>query len=168
MNILWEELTAGLTNHDHLLRVFVRLFAAILLGGLIGLQRVATRKPSGLRAHSLACVGTTVVLLSCSATGFSLDGTSRAVQGIMIGVGFIGAGSILKLSEDHLVSGLTASTRIWTTAAVGIAIGLGQLGIALITTVLVILVLAVFRVFEQGIERRWRVIPKHPPSESRS
>jgi putative Mg2+ transporter-C (MgtC) family protein len=168
MNILWEELTAGLTDHDHLLRILVRLFAAILLGGLIGLQRVAARKPSGLRAHSLVCVGTTVVLLSGSATGFSLEGTSRVVQGIMIGIGFIGAGSILKLSEDHLVAGLTASTRIWTTAAVGIAIGLGQLGIALITTVLVILVLALFRVLELGIERRWRVIREHPNSESRS
>ena len=168
MNILWEELTAGLTNHDYLLRVFVRLFAAIVLGGLLGLQRVSARKPSGLRAHTLVCVGTTVVLLSCSAADLSLDATSRALQGIIIGIGFMGAGSILKLSEEHLVAGLTASTRIWTTAAVGIAIGLGQLGIALITTVLVILVLAVFRVFEQGIERRWRVIPKHPPNESRS
>ena len=80
----------------------------------------------------------------------------------------MGAGSILKLSEEHLVAGLTASTRIWTTAAVGIAIGLGQLGIALITTILVILVLAIFRVLERGIQRRWRVIPEHPTGESRS
>ena len=166
MNILWEELTAGLTTHDYLLRVFVRLFAAIVLGGLLGLQRVSARKPSGLRAHTLVCVGTTVVLLSCSAADLSLDATSRALQGIIIGIGFMGAGSILKLSEEHLVAGLTASTRIWTTAAVGIAIGLGQLGIALITTILVILVLAMFRVLERGIQRRWRVIPEHPTGES--
>jgi putative Mg2+ transporter-C (MgtC) family protein len=156
MNILWEELTAGLTNHDHLLRVFIRLFAAILLGGLIGLQRVSATKPAGMRTHVLVCLGTTAVLLSCSATAFSLEGASRVIQGILIGIGFIGAGSILKLSEEHLIHGLTVSVRIWTTAAVGIAIGLGQVGIALITTVLTILVLAVLAASERRTEKRPR------------
>ena len=99
MNILWEELTAGLTDHDNLLRVFLRLFAAILLGGLIGLQRVNARKPAGLRTHSLVCLGTTVVLLSCSAAGLSLEGASRVIQGIVTGIGFIGAGSMMVLDS---------------------------------------------------------------------
>ena len=68
----------------------------------------------------------------------------------MTGIGLIGAGSIIKLSEEHLVHGLTASSRVWTTAAVGIAIGLGQVGIALITAILTVLVLAVIA----GLERR--------------
>ena len=87
MNILWEELTAGLTNPDRLLRVSVCLFAAILLGELIGLQRVSPQKPPGLRAHCLVCLGTTVVLLSCSAAALSLDGASRVIQGIVTGIG---------------------------------------------------------------------------------
>ena len=157
MNILWEELTAGLTNQDHLLRVLVRLFAAILLGGLIGLQRVSERKPSGLRTHILVCLGTTGVLLSCSAAALSLEGASRVIQGIVIGIGFIGAGSILKSSEEHLVHGLTVSVRLWTTAAVGIAIGLGQVGIALITVVLIILVLTVIAASERRIAKRRRL-----------
>lgn len=157
MNILWEELTAGLTNHDRLLRVLVRLFAAILLGGLIGLQRVSPQKPPGLRAHCLVCLGTTVVLLSCSAAALSLDGASRVIQGIVTGIGFIGAGSILKLSEEHLIHGLTASVRLWTTAAVGIAIGLGQVGIALITAVLTVLILAVVGALERRTEKRRRL-----------
>ena len=157
MNILWEELTAGLTNHDHLLRVSLRLFAAMLLGGLIGLQRVSERKPSGLRTHTLVCLGTTVVLLSFSAAALPSEGASRVIEGIMTGIGFIGAGSILKLSEEHLVHGLTASARIWTTAAVGIAIGLGQIGIALITTALTILILAVLTALERRIEKRPRL-----------
>jgi putative Mg2+ transporter-C (MgtC) family protein len=164
MNIFWEELTAGLTNHDQMLRVFIRLFAAILLGGLIGLQRTNAQRPSGLRIHTLVCLGTTVVLLSCSGVGLSLEG---AVQGILIGIGFIGAGSILKLSEDHIIAGIQVSVRLWTTAAVGIAIGLGQVGIALITAVLSILILAVLRALERQIESRWRVIPARSPSESR-
>ena len=96
--------------------------------------------------------------------GLSLEG---AVQGILIGIGFIGAGSILKLSEDHIVAGIQVSVRLWTTAAVGIAIGLGQVGIALITAVLIILVLAVLRALERQIESRWRVIPAGSPNESR-
>ena len=154
MNILWEELTAGLTNHDHLLRAFLRLFAAIVLGGLIGLQRVNAKKPGGLRTHILVCLGTTGILLACSSAALSPEGVSRVIQGIVTGIGFIGAGSILKLSEEHLIHGLTVSVRIWTTAAVGIAIGLGQIGIALITAVLTILVLAVLAALDRRIEKR--------------
>ncbi len=154
MNILWEELTAGLTNHDHLLRVFFRLFAAILLGGLIGLQRVSPGKPAGVRTHTLVCLGTAALLLSCSAAAFSPEGVSRVVQGIVTGIGFIGAGSILKSSEEHLVHGLTVSVRLWTTAAIGIAIGLGEVGIALITALLTILVFAVLAALERRNEKR--------------
>ncbi len=154
MNILWEELTAGLTGHDQLLHVFIRLFAAILLGGLIGLQRVNPKKPAGLRTHILVCLGTTAILLSCSPAALSPAGVSRVIQGIVTGIGFIGAGSILKLSEEHLIHGLTVSVRIWTTAAVGIAIGSGQIGIALITTVLTILVLAVLAALDRRTEKR--------------
>jgi putative Mg2+ transporter-C (MgtC) family protein len=151
-NILWEELTAGLTNDDQLLGVFFRLFAAILLGGLIGRPRVSPGKPAGVRTHTLVCLGTAVILLSCSAAALSPEGVSRVIQGIVTGIGFIGAGSILKLSEEHLIHGLTVSVRIGTTAAVGIAIGLGQIGIALITAVLTILVFAVLAALDRRIE----------------
>jgi putative Mg2+ transporter-C (MgtC) family protein len=154
MNILWEELTAGLTNQDHLLRVVIRLFAAMLLGGLIGLQRVRATKPSGLRTHTLVCLGTTVVLLSCSSAGVSLEGASRVIQGIVIGIGFVGAGSILKSSEEHLIHGLTASVRLWATAAIGVAIGLGQIGIALIATVLNVVALRVISALEGRMGKR--------------
>ena len=141
MDILWEELTGGLTPDHRLLRVSFRLLAAIVLGGSMGLQRMNASKPSGLRTHILVCLGTTVILLSSSGAAISLEGASRIVQGIVTGIGFIGAGSILKLSQDHMVHGLLVSARIWTTAAVGIAIGLGQVGIALITSILIVLIL---------------------------
>lgn len=154
MTILWEELTAGLTNQDHLLRVIIRLFAAILLGGLIGLQRERAGKPAGLRTHTLVCLGTAVVLLSCSAASFSLDSESRVIQGLVTGIGFIGAGSILKLSEEHLIRGLTTSASIWTTAAVGIAVGLGRVGIGLIAAIATIFILAVVGTLERRLEKR--------------
>jgi putative Mg2+ transporter-C (MgtC) family protein len=147
-NILWEELTAGLTNDDQLLGVFFRLFAAILLGGPIGRPRVSPGKPAGVRTHTLVCLGTAVILLSCSAAALSPEGVSRVIQGIVTGIGFIGAGSILQLSEEHLIHGLTASVRLWTTAAVGIA---------LITAVLTILILAVLAALERRIEKRLRL-----------
>ncbi|MGI8890084.1 MAG: MgtC/SapB family protein [Chthoniobacterales bacterium] len=156
MNIFWEELTAGLTSPDQLLRIFLRLCVAILLGAVLGLQRVSARKPSGLRTHSLVCLATTVLLLAYSSAGLSHEGASRIIQGIVTGIGFIGAGSILKLSEEHLIHGLTVSIRIWTTAAVGVAIGLGQVGIALVATVLISLVLALFAVLERRGEKRPR------------
>ena len=142
MNIFWEELTTGFTGDAHGLRVLIRVSAAILLGGLIGLQRVSPRKPASLRTHTLVCVGATVLVLFCSAAAFSPDGASRVIQGVLTGIGFIGAGSILKVAEEHLVHGLTASARVWTTTAVGIAIGLGQLGIAFLTALLVLVIVA--------------------------
>jgi len=166
MTILWEELTVGLTNQDLLMRVGIRLFAAILLGGLIGLQRVSPQKPSSLRLHMLVCFGTTVVLLMCSAATISLEGDSRVIQGIVTGIGFIGAGSILKLPEEHLVHGLTASARIWATTAVGIAIGLGQIGIALIATALIIVVLGTLAALGRRL-KGVRVRGEFVPNESR-
>jgi putative Mg2+ transporter-C (MgtC) family protein len=76
------------------------------------------------------------------------------IQGILTGIGFIGAGSILKLSEEHLIRGLTTSASIWTTAAVGIAVGLGRVGIALITTILTILILAVVGTLERRLKKQ--------------
>jgi putative Mg2+ transporter-C (MgtC) family protein len=102
------------------------------------------------------CLGTTVVLLLFSAAALLPEGASRVIQGIVTGIGFIGVGSILKFSEEHLVHGLTASARIWTTAAVGVAIGLGQIGLALITAVLTIQVLAVLAAVERRPEKRPR------------
>jgi putative Mg2+ transporter-C (MgtC) family protein len=153
MNVLWEELTAGLPDSNHLLRVVIRLCAAILCGGLIGLQRESAGKPAGLRTHALVCLGTAIVIVACFASGMSVDASSRVIQGIVTGIGFIGAGSILKLSEEHAIRGLTTSASIWVTAAVGIAVGLGRLGVALIATFLTLVILAVVGALERRIEK---------------
>ena len=79
----------------------------------------------------------------------STDGLSRVIQGIVTGIGFIGAGSILKLSEQHEIRGLTTAASVWMTAAIGVTVGLGSLGIALMLTVLALIILALER-----LERR--------------
>ena len=80
----------------------------------------------------------------------SLDGQSRVIQGIVTGIGFVGAGSILKLSEQREIKGLTTAAGLWMTAAMGVAVGLGALGLAVIGALLTVLVLAL-----EGFEERW-------------
>jgi putative Mg2+ transporter-C (MgtC) family protein len=150
IDFLWLELTNGIPDAYQLIRVAVRLVAAILLGGVVGLERERMGKPAGLRTHILVCLGTVVFILACSESSFSADGISRVIQGILAGIGFIGAGAILKTNEkqDVHVHGLTTAAGIWMTAAIGVAIGLGRLGIALISTFLVLIILTLARNLE--------------------
>lgn len=142
MDILWEELTSGLPDARQLLHVLIRLIAASLLGAVVGFQRESAGKPAGLRTHMLVSLGTAVFVLACSAVGMSLEGLSRVIQGIVTGIGFIGAGNILKLSEERDIQGLTTAAGIWMTAAIGVAVGLGSLGVALLSTVFAVVILA--------------------------
>jgi putative Mg2+ transporter-C (MgtC) family protein len=95
----------------------------------------------------LVCLGTAVVVLACQGIGMDMDGLSRVIQGIVTGIGFIGAGTILKLTDRREIQGLTTAAGLWMTAAIGVAVGLGALGIAVIATVLTVIVLSL-----QGLE----------------
>jgi len=141
MDPLWEELTNGFPDRHRLVIVLVRLFAAVLLGAVVGIERERAGKPAGLRTHMLVSLGTAVVVIACSDAGMSHDGLSRVIQGIVTGIGFIGAGTILKLNEQGEIQGLPTAAGVWMTAAIGVAAGLGILGIALIGTVVTVLVL---------------------------
>jgi putative Mg2+ transporter-C (MgtC) family protein len=160
MDIFWEELTSGLPDTRELVRLMIRLLAATLLGAVVGIERERAGKPAGLRTHILVCLGTTVFVLACSSVGMSSDGVSRVIQGVATGIGFIGAGSILKLSEEHHIQGLTTAAGIWMTAAVGVAVGLGSLGVALLSTLLTLLILAAVGALEDRIGKRRAAIPK--------
>ncbi len=142
MDIFWEELTAGLPDARQLIHVIIRLIAATLLGAMIGYQRERVGKPAGLRTHILVTLGTCVFVLAGSGYGMSSDGLSRVIQGIVTGIGFIGAGSILKLNEERDIQGLTTAAGVWMAAAIGVAVGLGALGLALLGTVLTLIILA--------------------------
>ena len=148
MEILWQELSLGFGDAQQLVRVIIRLVAAVLLGGIIGYEREKAGKDAGLRTHILVTLGTCVFVLACSGYGMSSDGLSRVIQGIVTGIGFIGAGSILKLDNERNIQGLTSSAGIWMTAAIGVAVGLGELGLALLASVLTVTVLALFRLVE--------------------
>jgi len=148
MDIVWEELLSGLPDARRLTHVLIRLLAATVLGAVIGFQRERAGKPAGLRTHMLVTAGTTVLVLACSGVGMSLDGLSRVIQGIVTGIGFIGAGSILKLDRERDIQGLTTAAGVWMTAAVGVAVGLGSLGVALLSTVFTLVILSFAKSFE--------------------
>jgi putative Mg2+ transporter-C (MgtC) family protein len=154
MDIFWEELTAGLPNARQLVPVIIRLIAATLLGAVVGGQRERAGKPAGLRTHILVSLGTAVFILACSGSGMTSDGLSRVIQGIVTGIGFIGAGSILKLNEERDIKGLTTAASVWMTAAIGVAVGLGSLGVALLSTLLTLIVLALAGIYDSRAEKK--------------
>ena len=117
-----------------------RLALAVLLGGLIGLERQAHGRPAGLRTHILVCVGSTLIMAATAAFGPEVD-PGRAVAGIVTGVGFLGAGVIVK-SQD-VVRGLTTAACIWFVAALGIVVGQGLYVLSVGTTAVGLLVLTV-------------------------
>ena len=147
MDLLWQELTTGFPDRTRLAVVVIRVIAAVVLGGFLGIERERAGKPAGFRTHMLVCLGTALVVLACTEVKMSLDGLSRVIQGIVTGIGFIGAGTILKLTDKREIQGLTTAAGLWMTAAIGVAVGLGALGLALIGTVMTVIVLAL-----QGVE----------------
>jgi putative Mg2+ transporter-C (MgtC) family protein len=150
MELLFQELTGGLPDRHRLAIIAIRLLAATLLGATVGLQRERAHKPAGLRTHMLVCIGTALVVLAGSTAGMSTDGLSRVIQGIVTGIGFVGAGSILKLSQKREIRGLTTAAGLFITAAIGVSAGVGAVGLAIIGTTLAIIVLAL-----EGVEEAW-------------
>ena len=155
MELLWQELTNGIPDSRNFWIIVIRVLAATVLGGIVGIQRERAGKPAGVRTHILVSLGTAVVVLTCAASGMDMDGQSRVIQGIVTGIGFIGAGSILKVSEEKDIRGLTTAAGLWLTAAIGVSSGLGTLGISLITTILALIILAL-----EGVVARIRKKPQ--------
>ncbi len=132
-----------------------RLFYALLAGGLIGLERALHGREAGFRTHMLVCVSSSLLMLLMTYQWHLVPkefldtiraDPSRMAQGIMTGIGFLGAGVIVK--EGLSVRGLTTAASIWMTASIGIVIGLGFYFPALITTIFTLASLSVFRWLE--------------------
>jgi putative Mg2+ transporter-C (MgtC) family protein len=151
MNSAFDEITRLTPDMHQLVRVTVRLLAALAIGTAIGLQRELTHKPAGLRTHMLLGLGTALFVLGAAESGMQVDSLSRIVQGLATGIGFLGGGAILKLTNEREIHGLTTAAGIWMTAAASAAAGLGQIGVALIGTLLGLLVLIVFHKIEKEL-----------------
>lgn len=152
METLTRELAWSIPDLDATVRVFVRLLAAMIAGAIIGWQRERSGKAAGLRTHMLVCMGTALFVLAGSGAAMESDAMSRVVQGLATGIGFLGAGAILKLEDSRRIKGLTTAAGIWMTAAVGVTVGLGQLGTAAIATLFTWIVLALLIRLERAID----------------
>ncbi len=121
------------------LEMVLRLLLAAGLGAAIGWQRERANKPAGLRTHILICLGAALFTVT-GAFGFVGGDPGRVAAGIVTGVGFLGAGAILH-RQGGIVVGLTTAASIWTVAAIGMAVGAGQVLLALVATVIAMIVL---------------------------
>jgi putative Mg2+ transporter-C (MgtC) family protein len=110
-----------------MLRVVARICVAAALGAVLGYERQRAGKAAGLRTHMLVAIGCTLFVLFPTEAGMATADLSRVIQGVATGIGFIGAGTILKRVDATEIQGLTTAANIWLTAAVGAAVGAGQL-----------------------------------------
>ena len=150
MDILWNEIASGVPSLEQALRVVIRLLAAAALAGLIGFERESRGKAAGLKTHMLVAIGSAMFVLAPLEAGMEMADLSRVVQGVAAGIGFIGAGAILKLTGEREIQGLTTAAGVWMTAAVGLAAGMGRFGLAAMSVVLGLLILALVARVERG------------------
>ncbi len=122
--------------------ILVRVLTAALLGGLIGLERERKGRAAGLKTHILVSMGSALFVLAPLLAGIDGAEVTRVMQGIVSGIGFLGAGAILKLDKGERVEGLTTAAGVWMTAAIGMAAGMGQEMVALATTLVALAVVS--------------------------
>lgn len=127
-------------NPGAMLDTFVSLTTAFVFGALIGLERQVRQRTAGLRTNTLVAVGAAVFVDLAVRLG-GAEGATRVVAYVVSGVGFLGAGAIIKRHSEEQVQGLTTAAGIWMTAAIGVACGLGREAIALLATLLAIVIL---------------------------
>ncbi len=134
---------SDLAQVEEITRIAVRLLVAACLGALLGLERESKGKAAGVRTHILVAVGSALFVLIPQQAGIADNDLTRVMQGVIAGIGFLGAGAILKRDdaetrgpEQRDVRGLTTAASIWMTAAIGMAAGFGRESTAIFSTLL--------------------------------
>jgi putative Mg2+ transporter-C (MgtC) family protein len=166
MNEIWKAIAedfADLPDAAQATRVVLRLILAALLGGVLGFEREQHRKQAGLRTHMLVALGAALFVLVPQQAKMSEESISRVIQGLLAGIGFLGAGTILQLRERQDIKGLTTAASIWLTAAIGVTAGLGREATAIVATVLALVILALLPYVEYAITRRTNPVQPLPP-----
>ena len=148
--------------------IVLRLGLAVILGAAIGYEREMKGKDAGLRTHMLVSLGAAIFVLVPSASGMQIADMSRVMQGVIAGVGFLGAGAILKQENDRVVKGLTTAASIWIVAAIGVAAGYGREATAVASTLIALFVLAVVNRVEKNISKDGTPAPRSEDHRSSS
>jgi putative Mg2+ transporter-C (MgtC) family protein len=131
---------------------FVRLALAAILGGAVGLEREFRHKPAGLRTNMLIALGSALFSILSVELGAGAGSPDRIAAQVVTGIGFLGAGAILRSGEN--VHGLTTAATIWVNAAIGMAAGLGSYTVATVAAAITLSVLALMPVMEKMVDRR--------------
>jgi len=153
---------SDLSDPAQWVRLVVRLGLAVLLGALIGYEREQRESAAGLRTHMLVALGTALFVLVPQQAGLSDADLSRVIQGVVAGVGFLGAGAVIKQTQSGQVHGLTTAAGIWSTAAIGVAVGLGRELTAIVSAVTVVVILGLLLRIEKRMGRDKGVIALGP------
>lgn len=140
-------------------QVVIRLLVAVALGAMLGYERESVGASAGLRTHMLVSLGSALFVLIPLQAGMQVADLSRVLQGVTAGIGFIGAGAILKLKDENQITGLTTAAGVWLTSAVGIAAGMGREATAVLSAVFALLILSALH---HGVEKKQKRRP--PPS----
>ena len=146
----------------HAAEVGFRLVAAAALGGFVGAEREYVRKAAGLRTHMIVALGAALFVLAPAEAGLAEGDVSRIIQGVAAGIGFIGAGTILKRPDRQEVHGLTTAASIWLTASVGVAAAMGPLWLPALAVGCALVILYCFGTIERRLERRGNGRPDEP------
>jgi putative Mg2+ transporter-C (MgtC) family protein len=147
--------------------VAMRLGSAALIGGLLGLNRELRGKPAGLRTNALVSLGSAILILGSLGVSGSQEPTveanvvSRVMQGIITGIGFLGAGVILRDTSGARVHGITTAATIWLTATLGMLCGAGVWSVAGLGVGLTLVILILGKPLERFLHRRFPKLSDH-------
>ncbi|HCS66068.1 MAG TPA: methyltransferase [Cellvibrio sp.] len=148
MSSVWQQISdtfvaefSDLKDVSEITTLVIRLLMAALLGGILGFEREQRGKAAGIKTHMLVAIGSALFVLIPQQAGLSEEELSRVMQGIIAGIGFLGAGAILKGHDEKDLKGLTTAAGIWLTAAIGVAAGLGRESSAILCTLLALAIL---------------------------
>jgi len=147
---MWQEIWntvlsefSDIPDATQITRITLRLLVAAALGGLLGYEREKQGKSAGVRTHMLVAIGAALFVLIPQQAGASTADLSRVLQGLVAGVGFLGAGAIILGTKQVETRGLTTAAGIWVTAAIGVAAGMGRESTAVLSTLVALFVLSV-------------------------
>lgn len=130
------------------LTVLVRILLAILLGFILGLERELYKRPAGLRTHILVCMASCLIML-VSMYGFDSGDPARVAAQVVSGIGFLGAGAIMREDKGNSIKGITTAATIWLSAMIGLACGNGFYFGAILVTICSLVILTILRSFER-------------------
>jgi putative Mg2+ transporter-C (MgtC) family protein len=147
---MWQEIWntvlsefSDISDATQIARITLRLLVAAALGGLLGYEREQQGKSAGVRTHMLVAIGAALFVLIPQQAGASTADLTRVLQGLIAGVGFLGAGAIILGTKQVETRGLTTAAGIWVTAAIGIAAGMGRESTAVLSTIVALFILSV-------------------------